>query len=63
MYDNLRNPPQGFKDVIQEHFRIQENAVLKQCSEWLKLCKDPDEERKLRQAIDRLREELNKPPR
>ena len=50
----------GFADVIREHFRVQRDALLKQCSEWLKLCEDPDEERKLRQAVDKLREELQK---
>ena len=50
----------GFSGVISEHFRVQRDAVLKQCSDWLKLCQDADEERKLRQAIDKLRHELDK---
>ena len=50
----------GFKEAIRTHFRLQKEAVLKQCAEWLTQCTDAEEERRMRKAVDTLKSELDK---
>ena len=50
----------GFKDLIPVHFALQREAILKQCSQWLKEAISPQYEQKLRKAIDELRAEMDK---
>ena len=50
----------GCEDIIKVHFTIQKDAVLKQCSEWLRQAVSPDQERRLRKAVDELRIQLDK---
>ena len=50
----------GFEDIIRVHFAIQRDAVLRQCSTWLREAGSPEHERRLRKAIDELRAELDK---
>lgn len=54
----LRNPPPGFEKLIRFHFALQREAVLKQCAEWVRGCKDQDLLKRLRQAADAIFEEL-----
>lgn len=60
MLEQLRNPPAGCEDIIKVHFAIQKDAVLRQCSQWLKQAVSPDQERRLRKAVDELRIQLDK---
>ncbi|XP_065914560.1 ubiquitin conjugation factor E4 A-like [Dysidea avara] len=60
MLEQLRNPPAGCEDIIKVHFTIQRDAVLKQCSEWLRQAVSTDQERRLRKAVDELRVQLDK---
>ena len=50
----------GFEEAIRAHFRLQREAVLKQCAEWLTECADSEEERRMRKAVDTLKSELDK---
>jgi len=50
----------GFEDIIRVHFAIQRDAVLRQCSLWLREAVSSEHERRLRKAIDELRAELDK---
>lgn len=50
----------GFEDVIRAHFRLQREAVLKQCAEWLTQCADAEEESRMRKGVDMLKAELDK---
>ena len=50
----------GFEEAIRAHFRLQREAVLKQCAEWLTQCTDAEEERRMRKAVDTLKSELDK---
>lgn len=50
----------GFEDVIRTHFRLQKEAVLKQCAEWMTQCADAEEETLMRKAVDMLKAELDK---
>lgn len=60
MLEQLRNPPRGFEDVIQVHFAIQRDAVLKQCSSWLQReGLTPVQEARLRKAVDEFRTQLD----
>lgn len=52
--------PTGFEDIVSVHFTIQREALLLQLSGWLRECASPDEERKLRRAVDQLRNALEK---
>ena len=52
--------PAGFEDVIQVHFAIQREAIMKQLSQWVKEVISSEHERKLRKAIDEFRAELDK---
>ena len=52
--------PVGFEDVIQVHFAIQREAIMKQLSQWVKEVISPEHERKLRKAIDEFRAEMDK---
>jgi ubiquitin-protein ligase len=60
MVDQLRKPVEGFDDIIKVHFSLVRDAVLLQCSKWLRECKSPEQERRLRKAVDDLRRELDK---
>jgi len=51
---------QGCEDIIKVHFTIQRDAVLKQCSEWLRQAVSTDQERRLRKAVDELRVQMDK---
>ena len=46
--------------MIQVHFAIQQEAILKQLSGWLRDTISPEHERRLRKAVDELRAELDK---
>ena len=46
--------------MVRSHFRLQKDAILKQCSEWLHQCTDAEEERRMRKTVDDLRVELEK---
>ena len=50
----------GFEDVIQVHFAIQREAIMKQLSQWVKEVISPEHERKLRRAIDDFIAEMDK---
>ena len=50
----------GCEDIIKVHFAIQKDAVLRQCSQWLRQAVSPDQERRLRKAVDELRIQLDK---
>lgn len=50
----------GFEDIIKVHFAIQREVILRQCSQWLKNAVSPEHERRLRKAVDELRNELDK---
>ena len=50
----------GCEDIIKVHFTIQKDVVLKQCSEWLRQTVSPEQERRLRKAVDELRVQLDK---
>ena len=52
--------PSGFEDVIQVHFAIQREAIMKQLSQWVKEVISPEHERRLRKAIDEFRAEMDK---
>ena len=53
-------PCPGFEDVIQVHFAIQRDAVLKQCSSWLQReGLTPVQEARLRKAVDEFRTQLD----
>ncbi len=52
--------PSGFEDVIQVHFAIQREAIMKQLSQWVKEVISPEHERRLRKAIDDFRAEMDK---
>lgn len=56
----LREPTPGFEDVIRAHFRLQKEALLKQCSEWIAQCAHEEEETRMRKAVDMLKAELEK---
>lgn len=60
MVGQLREPAPGFEEAIRTHFRLQKEAVLKQCAEWLTQCTDAEEERRMRKAVDTLKSELDK---
>lgn len=60
MFGQLREPTPGFEEAIRAHFRLQREAVLKQCAEWLTQCTDAEEERRMRKAVDTLKSELDK---
>ncbi|KAL9975428.1 hypothetical protein ACROYT_G012589 [Oculina patagonica] len=60
MVGQLREPTPGFEEAIRAHFRLQREAVLKQCAEWLAECADAEEERRMRKAVDTLKNELDK---
>jgi hypothetical protein len=36
MLDLLKNPPEGFKDIIEIHFRLKSRAIRDQLDTWLK---------------------------
>mmetsp|Transcript_33163 Transcript_33163/g.53318 ORF Transcript_33163/g.53318 Transcript_33163/m.53318 type:complete len:5108 (-) Transcript_33163:115-15438(-) len=42
MVGQLRSPPAGFENVIQEHFRLKRRHILDFCDRWLKEAKDSD---------------------
>ena len=46
--------------MIRAHFRLQREAVLKQCAEWITQCADAEEETRMRKAVDTLKIELDK---
>ena len=46
--------------MIQVHFAIQREAIMKQLSQWIKEVISPEHERKLRKAIDEFRAEMDK---
>ena len=50
----------GFEDVIQVHFAIQREAIMKQLSQWVKEVISREHERKLRRAIDDFIAEMDK---
>lgn len=52
-------PPPGLEDTIKIHFMLVRDALLKQCSKWLRSAISPDHEAKLRRAINELRSELD----
>lgn len=60
MVGQLREPTPGFENVIRTHFRLQKEAVLKQCAEWIKECADDEDETRMRKAVDMLKAELDK---
>eukprot|EP00271_Cylindrocystis_brebissonii_P003861 TRINITY_DN15104_c0_g1_i1.p1 TRINITY_DN15104_c0_g1~~TRINITY_DN15104_c0_g1_i1.p1 ORF type:complete len:1561 (+),score=311.97 TRINITY_DN15104_c0_g1_i1:366-5048(+) len=35
MLRQLKNPPEGFAEVVVEHFRLQRGSILRQCLQWL----------------------------
>ena len=45
---------------MKVHFAIQREVILKQCAQWLKNAVSPEHERRLRKAVDELRQELDK---
>lgn len=45
----------GFEDVIRVHFALQRDAILKQCSQWLKEAFSPEHAQRLRKAVDEFR--------
>ncbi|XP_031568634.1 uncharacterized protein LOC116303263 [Actinia tenebrosa] len=60
MVAQLRQPPAGLEDVILTHFKLQKEAILKQVSDWLQQCIEPEEERRMRNAVEELKIELDK---
>ena len=50
----------GFEDTVRIHFMLLRDAVLRQCSQWLRNVVSVDHEQKLRRAVDELRKELDK---
>lgn len=60
MVGQLREPAPGFEEAIRTHFRLQKEAVLRQCADWLTQCADAEEERRMRKAVDTLKSELDK---
>ncbi|KAL4475099.1 hypothetical protein ABPG74_001795 [Tetrahymena malaccensis] len=35
MIQNIRNPPEGFEDVIKRHFYLKKDEILKECEGWI----------------------------
>jgi hypothetical protein len=50
----------GLEDVVRTHFKLQKEVILKQVSEWLQQCLEPEEERRMRNAVEDLKIELDK---
>lgn len=44
--------------MIKRHFRLQRDAILKQCCDWLSECQDAEEERRMRQTVNELKDLL-----
>lgn len=34
MLEYLRNPPEGFRDIISKHFKLKARAITKQLDRW-----------------------------
>ncbi|XP_048576490.1 uncharacterized protein LOC5513359 isoform X2 [Nematostella vectensis] len=60
MTGQLRSPPAGLGNIIMSHFLLQKDDILQQCADWLRQCVTPDEERRLRRAVEELKTELDK---
>jgi len=56
MLAQLKNPPEGFVDVIKKHFFIQKKAILKQCERWIAQV-TPENEPAMKKAVQALRNE------
>ena len=48
----------GFEKIIQRHFRLLRDTLLKQCCLWLADCGDSEEGKKLRRVVDEVRQQL-----
>ena len=59
-YKTVFSLPLGFEEAIRTHFRLQKEAVLRQCADWLTQCADAEEERRMRKAVDTLKSDLDK---
>lgn len=57
---NLLFSHTGLKDTIEVHFALQREAILKQCSQWLKDSVSDEHKQKLLKAIDELRQEMDR---
>jgi len=55
----LRNPSQGFEEIIKTHFRIQKDRLLNQCEEWRRESSD-ENSAKFERSIEDLKKELTK---
>eukprot|EP01120_Amphizonella_sp_Union-15-10_P000113 TRINITY_DN10134_c0_g2_i1.p1 TRINITY_DN10134_c0_g2~~TRINITY_DN10134_c0_g2_i1.p1 ORF type:complete len:250 (+),score=48.77 TRINITY_DN10134_c0_g2_i1:55-750(+) len=57
MLDMIRNPPQGFVEVVRSHFLLEREAIMKQCDLWL-LRSSSSNKSKLARIIVELKKEL-----
>lgn len=59
MIGQMRNPSPGFEDVIQKHFYIQKNRLIRQAETWLSESTEAMKP-KMEKAVDELKKELAK---
>eukprot|EP01116_Phalansterium_solitarium_P017677 TRINITY_DN4413_c0_g1_i2.p1 TRINITY_DN4413_c0_g1~~TRINITY_DN4413_c0_g1_i2.p1 ORF type:complete len:883 (+),score=181.75 TRINITY_DN4413_c0_g1_i2:114-2762(+) len=61
MVGQLRQPPRGFEDVVQQHFTLKKDSILALCDKWLQEGKDSSAHySRLLKAVKNLRSELDK---
>lgn len=63
MVEILKHPPLGFEEVVNTHFKLKREFILKQTNEWMKEAissKTPGYLNKLQHAFEELKTELNK---
>lgn len=61
MISHIRNPPQGFEQVVNSHFRIQKNRVMNEVERWVSESSDTYKS-KMEKAFQDLKKELNNIP-
>jgi hypothetical protein len=35
MIDSIKNPPQGFKEIVERHFFLKRDEIVQECRKWL----------------------------
>jgi len=56
--EQIKKPSAGFESVIQLHFKLKRNEILKQCNEWVK--EDSSTTRGTKEVFEELKLELQK---
>ncbi|EFN57878.1 hypothetical protein CHLNCDRAFT_141888 [Chlorella variabilis] len=63
MLDQLQHPPEYFREVVQQHFRLRGDFILANCRKWVTWCKDKGQAayaRSIEQQLPALEVELRK---